>query len=117
MVENITNRPWGNFEILYDASDVKVKKITINSGQAISYQSHEKRDENWVIVSGEGVLTIDDQKSKVLRGDRIFIKRFQKHRIRCNSKEDLVFIEVQIGEYYGEDDIKRFKDDYSRELN
>ena len=115
MVENMKNRrPWGYYEILLDSPDVKVKKISIEPGHSISYQSHEKRCENWIVVSGNGLLTLNEKDSEVCRGDYVFINYGEKHRIKCTSEKKLEFIEVQIGTYFGEDDIKRFADDYGR---
>lgn len=108
------NRPWGNFFILYEDDHCKVKKIVVKCQQSISYQSHKKRSEHWIIVSGKGTLTLDDKAREVSYGDYIFIDKNQKHKIRCSSEEDLVFIETQIGSYFGEDDIIRYSDMYGR---
>ena len=110
----IENRPWGSFEILLDESYTKVKKISVNCGGKLSLQYHNKRDEHWVIVSGSGILTRGDQQIIVNYGDEIFIPRLVKHTIENDKKEDLIFIEVQTGEYFGEDDIIRLEDRYNR---
>jgi len=113
--ENTEQRPWGNYEVLYDGEDCKVKRITVNPEQRLSYQFHNKREEQWTIVSGEGMVTIDDKKNIVKEGSVVWIPHEAKHRIENTSKEnDLVFIETQLGTYFGEDDITRIEDDYER---
>ena len=109
------NRPWGFYEILIDNPKYKVKRISVNCGKRISYQYHNKREETWVVVEGEGVVTIDNKDLQVEQGSTISIKRGQKHRVKCTSSSCLVFIETQTGEYFGEDDIVRIEDDYGRE--
>ena len=108
------NRPWGNFIVLSDGNDIKVKIISIDPGQSISYQYHLKRSEHWIITKGSGELTIDDQKKNVGVNDQVFIPVNAKHKIRNNSDSVLQFVEVQTGEYFGEDDIIRLSDDYGR---
>jgi mannose-6-phosphate isomerase len=113
-------RPWGKFEVLLDAPDCKVKRITINPGQAPSYQYHFKRSEVWTIVSGNGNLrtslpngiTVDA--IPVKENDTITIKKEQRHQLKNTGNEPLVFIETQLGEYFGEDDIVRIEDNYGR---
>ena len=112
---NCTERPWGTYEVLLDAKDCKVKRITINPGQKPSYQYHHKRNEHWIVVSGNGETKIDDAINDVASGDSIFVPLLSKHTIKNTSETDsLVFIEIQTGEYFGEDDIVRLEDDYGR---
>ena len=108
-------RPWGTFENLVDKEYCKVKEIIIKPGQAPSYQYHHKRNETWIIVQGSGKLTLDYVDTNVTAGDTIQVPIGTKHRIRNVVDEDLIFIEVQWGEYFGEDDIVRLSDDYNRE--
>ena len=108
-------RPWGTFENLVDKEYCKVKEIIIKPGQAPSYQFHYKRNETWVLVRGSGSLALDDVESSVCAGDTIQVPVGVKHRIRNTSDMDLIFIEVQWGEYFGEDDIVRLEDDYDRQ--
>jgi len=115
MQELIEIRPWGKFEILSEGKNYKVKTITVSPGQRLSYQSHNKRKENWTIVEGNGIFTLNDKEFEVTPGSITTIKPEEKHRIQnTNEMEDLIFIEVQYGEYTGEDDIIRYEDDYSR---
>jgi mannose-6-phosphate isomerase-like protein (cupin superfamily) len=108
------NRPWGNFENLLDDTYCKVKKIVIHPEQAPSYQYHFKRSEVWVVVKGVGELKLNDVIYKVSSGDVLEIPLEAKHQIKNTGKDDLVFIEVQLGTYFGEDDIVRIEDNYGR---
>ncbi len=114
MTTNKTLRPWGNYIIIDDGPYYKVKKITVNPGQKLSYQLHHKRSESWTIIKGSGIVVINDKKYNVDYGDNIQIPVKSKHRIFNNTDNLLEFIEVQTGEYFGEDDIVRIKDDYNR---
>lgn len=107
-------RPWGYYLVLLDDKNTKVKKIVINSGQSPSYQYHLKRSETWVIIKGNGQIKINGNIKKCTAGDVIEIKTKDKHRITNDGLEDLVFIEVQRGVYFGEDDIVRIEDNYGR---
>ena len=107
-------RPWGTFENLLDTDYCKVKQIIIKPGQAPSYQYHFKRSEVWTIVQGKGELKLDDVIYPVNNGDTINIPLKAKHQIQNTGDEDLIFIEVQMGEYFGEDDIIRLEDKYGR---
>ncbi|MGZ3690845.1 MAG: mannose-1-phosphate guanylyltransferase/mannose-6-phosphate isomerase [Pseudobdellovibrio sp.] len=108
------NRPWGRFEVLRDEPYYKSKIIRVEPGQKLSYQSHEKRAEHWVIVKGEAVVTLNDKEHVLRQGENIFIPQQAKHRVYNRSQGVLEFIEVQVGTYFGEDDIKRYQDDYGR---
>ncbi len=107
-------RPWGTFENLLDADYCKVKTITIKPGQAPSYQYHYKRSEVYVIVQGKALIKLDDVEKEYNIGDTILIPVLTKHRVTNIGSEDLIFIEVQHGEYFGEDDIVRIEDNYDR---
>tara|TARA_Y100001938_G_C8095714_1_gene437994 strand:- start:1200 stop:1541 length:342 start_codon:yes stop_codon:yes gene_type:complete len=108
------SRPWGKYEILLSEKNCKVKKISVNPGAALSYQYHLKRAEDWVIVQGHGIVTIDEDVFNVGPGSSIHIPLLSKHRMKNTSDCELVFIEVQTGEYFGEDDIVRIEDNYGR---
>ena len=108
------NRPWGRYEILADQKQYKAKTITVDPGQQLSYQSHAKREEHWVIVSGQAEVVLDEKVHSLKSGEHIFIPKGAKHRMRNPGKEPLVFVEVQTGSYFGEDDIVRYQDDYNR---
>jgi len=112
--KNSETRPWGSYEILREKEKYKLKEIIVNPGQKISYQSHHQRTEVWVITSGQGIVTLEGQKLDCFSGRSFFIPKESKHRIECTSEEPLIFVEVQTGTYFGEDDITRFEDDYGR---
>jgi mannose-6-phosphate isomerase len=107
-------RPWGQFENLLDTEYCKVKKIIIKPGQAPSYQYHFKRSEVYVIVKGKALICLDDVEKEYTVGDTILVPVLVKHRVTNIGEEDLVFIEIQHGEYFGEDDIVRVQDNYGR---
>ena len=110
--ENV--RPWGRYDIL-DASDThQVKRIIVNPGERLSYQRHQQRSEYWVIISGQARFTLDDVDSDHGCGEVLLIPVCAKHRVENTGTEPLLFIEVQRGNYFGEDDIERFEDDYGR---
>lgn len=110
-----SERPWGSYTVLDDsASTHKVKTIRVDPGQRLSLQSHQQRSEHWFIVAGRGVVTRDDDALEVAAGSAIDIPCGAKHRIANTGDGPLVFIEVQHGTYFGEDDIQRFEDDYGR---
>jgi mannose-1-phosphate guanylyltransferase/mannose-6-phosphate isomerase len=108
------DRPWGSFEILYEDSQIKVKRIVVKPGQRLSLQSHAKRSENWLVLSGRAIVTVDAGKAHLFANQAIFIPCGAKHRVENPGEEELVFVEVQTGSYFGEDDIIRYQDDYQR---
>ena len=114
MTNHKENRPWGSFENLLDESYCKVKKLIIKPNQRPSYQYHHKRSEHWVIVSGEAVVTVDEVETVYSEGQYIYVPVLSRHRIENKGNTDLIFIEVQTGNYFGEDDIVRVQDDYVR---
>jgi mannose-6-phosphate isomerase len=107
-------RPWGCFTVLEDASGHKVKNITVHPGRRLSYQVHERRSEHWFVVAGKGTVTLDGERVEVLAGTAVDIDQGTAHRVENTGDEPLVFIEVQHGEYFGEDDIVRLEDDFGR---
>ena len=111
----VCQKPWGTYTNILDSDLCKVKIIEIKPQYQPSYQYHHKRAEHWIVVQGEGIVTIDEVERSVKVNDTIFVKVGQKHRIKNTSKsENLVFIEVQTGTYFGEDDIVRVEDDFGR---
>lgn len=107
-------RPWGGYEVLADAGDHKVKRLTVDPGQRLSYQRHRQRSEHWFVVGGTGVVTLEGDDHPVGPGVANDVGRGVAHRIRNTRAVPLVFIEVQHGDYFGEDDIERIDDDYGR---
>lgn len=107
-------RPWGSYEVLEDAASHKVKRIEVHAGRRLSYQRHQRRAEHWFIVSGAAEVTLDGDTLRLFAGQAIDIPRGAAHRIANRGDDTLVFIEVQHGEYFGEDDIERLDDDFGR---
>lgn len=107
-------RPWGHYVNLYDGGDCKVKRIVVNPGESPSYQMHHKRSEVWTIIAGSGKVKLNDNIRDISPGDTILVPVGDKHTIINNSDNPLIFIEVQVGTYFGEDDIVRFEDKYGR---
>ena len=113
-MNEVVNKPWGTYQNLLDSTECKVKKIVINPDQRPSYQYHFKRSEIWTVVSGVALITIDGIDKEVTEGEVVKIPLEAKHRIKNIGTKDLIFIEVQVGSYFGEDDIIRIEDDYGR---
>ena len=111
----LENRPWGTYEVLLDSDECKVKRITVNPGQKLSYQYHYKRQEQWTVVKGNLTIILDDEKVFRESGGAIKIPLGAKHRAWNETDEIVQFIEVQTGTYFGEDDIIRIEDEYNRE--
>jgi mannose-1-phosphate guanylyltransferase len=113
-------RPWGVYYVLEDKPSFKVKKIVVNPSNRLSLQSHQHRSEHWVVVSGTATVEIRDSEEPkdwiqtLLPNQSCYIPATKMHRLANNGKVPLILIEVQAGEYTGEDDIERFEDDYSR---
>jgi len=107
-------RPWGRFFVIHDEPQYKVKRIEVEPGRRLSYQYHHKRSEAWTIVDGIGTITLNGVVKEYSKGQTITIPKGVKHRIENKGMEKIVFIEVQTGTYFGEDDIVRIEDDYNR---
>ena len=113
-MEEMVKKPWGSYQNILDEDYTKVKKIVINPGESPSYQYHFKRSEIWVLVKGTGKVKIDDEVHYYREGDVVFIPKEAKHQMTNIGDADLIFIEVQLGDYFGEDDIVRLEDKYGR---
>lgn len=114
MESQTTHRPWGLFTNLHEEGGFKVKKIVVNPSSRLSLQSHKHRKEHWVIVEGEALVTVGEQKLNLGSGQYVFIPLGSTHRLENTGAAPLVLVEVQLGEYLGEDDIIRYEDDYQR---
>lgn len=110
----IESRPWGMFEVLLDADECKVKRITVAPEQRLSYQSHNKRREQWIVVKGTLTVILEGKEHTIYPGQSIEIPWGAKHRAWNKTNELAQFVEVQTGDYFGEDDIIRYEDDYKR---
>lgn len=111
----IFGRPWGFYKTTLLNDTFRSKIISIRPRQSLSLQQHERREEHWLIAKGEGLCRVDDKEFPVKAGDTIFIPKKGKHRIKnVLESETLIILELQMGDYFGEDDIIRFEDDYGR---
>jgi len=118
MNENIENkiykRPWGTYQTLKIEKNCQVKWIEIHPNSKLSLQKHKQRSEHWIVVKGKPLITVDNMKKKFNENDHIFIPKEGVHRIENDTNEDVIIVEVQIGNYLGEDDIERLEDIYGR---
>ncbi|WP_455615315.1 CBS domain-containing protein [Eisenbergiella sp.] len=111
----IFQRPWGFYKTTVMNDYFQSKIISVNPKSQLSLQSHNKREEHWIVAHGTGTMQIDDSIIPVVRGSSMFIPKGAKHRlINTDEKESLIITEVQIGNYFGEDDIIRYEDIYGR---
>jgi len=107
-------RPWGRYEILQESSTFKVKSIWVKPHARLSYQKHKYRAEHWFITQGEGEVIINGVNHPVAAGSFIEFGAGDLHRMSNTGDQELIFIEVQTGSYFGEDDIERVEDDFGR---
>lgn len=108
------HRPWGNYTVLEDAQDCKVKRLVVKPGQVLSLQLHHQRSEHWTVIRGIAKVRVGDEESILKRNESTWIPVETLHRLENPGNEDLHLIEVQTGDYFGEDDIERFEDVYGR---
>ena len=111
---NIVYRPWGSFENIKSGEGFLVKVLKINPRSKISLQYHKKRSEHWVVVEGKASVNLEDKNIILKKGESIDIPLGAKHSLGNDTKESLIVIEVQLGSYFGEDDIIRISDPYNR---
>ncbi|MBS0604820.1 MAG: mannose-1-phosphate guanylyltransferase/mannose-6-phosphate isomerase [Verrucomicrobia bacterium] len=109
-----SHRPWGKFTVLEEGTRYKIKRIVVDSGQRLSLQKHYHRSEHWVVVKGTAKVTIGDREQLVHENESVYVPKSEMHRLENPGKVPLELIEVQVGEYVGEDDIVRFDDIYGR---
>ncbi len=107
-------RPWGRFTVLDEGPGYKVKRIEVKQESRLSYQRHAFRAEHWFVISGRALVTLDGLEIALNAGEAVDIPIGGAHRIMNYGNDLLVFIEIQRGEYLGEDDIVRLQDDYGR---
>ncbi|MEO8330907.1 MAG: mannose-1-phosphate guanylyltransferase/mannose-6-phosphate isomerase [Gallionella sp.] len=109
------NRPWGSYTVLEEDRDgFKIKRIEVAPGARLSLQSHRQRSEHWVVVSGTATVTNGDEVITVEKNQSTYIPIGTKHRLENLGSEPLHIVEIQVGDYLGEDDIKRYEDNYGR---
>lgn len=107
-------RPWGDFLVLDEGPGYCVKRIRVAAGHRLSYQRHRSRSEHWYVVSGAGLATLDGAELRLEPSTAVDVPVGTAHRLANDGAGDLVLVEVQTGEYCGEDDIVRIDDDYGR---
>ena len=107
-------RPWGSYTVLEENSSYKIKRIEVQPGKRLSLQKHHHRSEHWIVVSGTARVTCGEREFVVNVNESTFIPIGEQHRLENPGKIPLVIIEVQSGEYLGEDDIIRYEDVYAR---
>ena len=113
-IHQTVQRPWGNYTVLEERPNFKIKRIVVNPGASLSMQMHNHRSEHWVVVSGIATITNNDVEYTLLENQSTYIPKTHKHRLANHADKPLSIIEVQCGEYVGEDDIVRFEDTYGR---
>ncbi len=107
-------RPWGSFTVLEEGRGYKIKRIEVGPGHRLSLQMHHHRSEHWIVVSGTARVTCGDNEIMLTPNQSTYVPQCTSHRLENPGTIPLVLIEVQNGEYLGEDDIVRFQDDYAR---
>lgn len=110
----VGNRPWGSYKVLAEEPKTKVKIITVKPNGKLSLQYHHHRQEHWYVIQGVGKFTLDKTQKVLIAGDHVDIPLKAQHRIENIGIEDLIFVEVQTGESFDENDIVRVEDDYGR---
>ncbi|MEA1937659.1 MAG: phosphomannose isomerase type II C-terminal cupin domain [Pseudomonadota bacterium] len=108
-------RPWGGFASLAKDCTWQVKILSVSPGGCLSLQSHEHRDEHWIVVEGQATVTIDDKVFRLDPNETVFIPAKARHRLENETDAPVAVIEVQYGDYLGEDDIVRYDDVYGRQ--
>ncbi len=114
IVHRTARRPWGCYTVLEDGTQYKIKRLVVDPGKKLSLQRHERRSEHWVVVKGSAEVVIGEETVTLESGQSTYIPAGQRHRLANANDHPLEIIEVQIGDYLGEDDIERFDDDFGR---
>ena len=107
-------RPWGTYTVLEDTLGYKIKRIEVKAGKRLSLQKHFHRNEHWIVVSGTATVTIGEEKKLLRANESTYIRMGEIHRLENEGRIPVILIEVQVGEYTGEDDIVRLDDDFKR---
>ena len=107
-------RPWGSFTVLEEGAGYKIKRIEVKPGHRLSLQMHHHRSEHWIVVSGTAKVTCGEKEIMLCTNQSTYVPACTTHRLENSGVLPLILIEVQNGEYLGEDDITRYQDDYAR---
>jgi len=113
-IGKIYERPWGFYRTIEQKANYQIKHITVKPKKRLSLQYHFKRDEHWTMIKGNGIAQLNDTTITLGINDTLFIPKESIHRMKNNTDEVVEFIEIQIGDYLGEDDIIRLEDDFGR---
>lgn len=113
-MQEFDERPWGRYTVLEERPGFKVKVLEVKSGARLSLQRHARRAEHWVVVKGIADIVCGDREAQLLSGEHLYIPPETNHRLGNSGDEPLAIVEVQLGDYLGEDDIVRLEDDYQR---
>jgi mannose-6-phosphate isomerase-like protein (cupin superfamily) len=113
-VEAAEERPWGSYQVLEENDGYKVKRLEVKPGARLSLQRHARRGEHWVVVCGIADVVCGDREFQLKTGEHLHIPPETVHRLGNSTNHPLALIEVQLGDYLGEDDIVRLADDYKR---
>ena len=113
-VGKIYERPWGTYRTIEQRDNYQIKHITVKPGKRLSLQYHHHRDEHWTLIKGKGVVQLNAVSVKLAVNQYMFIPKKAHHRMTNDTDEVLEFIEIQVGDYLGEDDIVRVEDDFGR---
>lgn len=109
-----THRPWGSYTILEDTPEYKIKRIVVQAGKRLSLQKHFHQNKHWIVLSGTATVTVREHTSLIRPNESTYIKAGEIHSLANAGKIPLIIVEVQVGEYTGEDDIVRIEDDFNR---
>jgi len=113
-LHNTVHRPWGSYTVLEDRDDCKVKRLTVKPGHVLSLQLHNRRSEHWTVVDGTAKVRIGEREFLLNANESAYIPMNTVHRLENPTERDIHLIEVQCGDYFGEDDIVRLEDRYGR---
>ena len=114
-IHKIVHRPWGSYEVLMEDRNYKIKRIIVKPNKRLSLQKHFHRNEHWIVVSGSAIVKVENREFILNQNESTYIPMGNIHRLENQGKINLIIIEVQVGEYLGEDDIIRLEDDFNRE--
>jgi len=107
-------RPWGSYSVIEDATDCKVKRLIVKPAHVLSLQLHHRRSEHWTVIRGTAKVRVGERELLLNSNESVYIPVNTLHRLENPTDQDLHLIEVQCGEYFGEDDIVRYEDRYGR---
>jgi len=114
VLQNFVHKPWGGYVVLNEGKIYKTKILVVNKGHRLSLQYHHQREEYWVVLQGTATIRLGEKMYELYQKDAFYVAKRAIHRIENRVDTALVILEVQVGDYLGEDDIIRLQDDYDR---